>query len=259
MNETLELIHSRHSVRAYADRPIPRDLIDQICECAMRAPTAGNQQLYSILEIQDPVLKEQLSESCDHQPFIAKAPLVLLFAADYQRWFDYFRQSGVEAWCLAQGEKLRYPAEGDLMLACCDTLIAAQTAVIAAEALGIGSCYIGDILEQYEFHRELLNLPQYVLPVTMLCFGYEKEHRYEKRRSPRFPLNVIRHTDRYTRTSAEALHAMFTARTPAHLPDGTENYGQAFYARKYASDFSLEMTRSVRAMLDAWTGKSSRD
>jgi len=259
MHETLQLIEKRHSVRVYADRKITRETIDQICECAMRAPTAGNMQLYSILEIQDQSLKMKLAESCDHQPFIAQAPLVLLFAADYQRWFDYFLQSGVREWCAARDETLRYPGEGDLMLACCDTLIAAQTAVIAAEALGIGSCYIGDILEQYEFHRDLLDLPQYVIPVTMLCFGYEKEHRYEKRRTPRFPLNSIRHIDRYTRMTAEELDAMIAPRTPAHLPDGTENYGQAFYARKYAADFSREMTRSVRAMLDAWAESDEQE
>ena len=54
------------------------------------------------------------------------------------------------------------PEEGDLFLASSDALIAAQNAVIAAESFGIGSCYIGDITEQYEVHKEMLNLPQYV-------------------------------------------------------------------------------------------------
>ena len=60
------------------------------------------------------------------------------------------------------------------MLACSDALIAAQNAVIAAESLGIGSCYIGDILEQAEDHAELLDLPPHTMPVAMLCFGRAK-------------------------------------------------------------------------------------
>lgn len=47
----------------------------------MQAPTAGNQMLYTILQITDQNLKERLAETCDHQPFIAKAPLVLVFLA----------------------------------------------------------------------------------------------------------------------------------------------------------------------------------
>ena len=59
-----------------------------------------------------------------------------------------------------------------MLLACCDALIAAQTAVIAAESVGVGSCYIGDILEKYEFHRESFNLPDFALPIGLICFGY---------------------------------------------------------------------------------------
>ncbi|MBN2554346.1 MAG: nitroreductase family protein [Anaerolineales bacterium] len=252
MTETIRVLQNRYSVRSYADKPIPRDIVDLICNCAMRAPTAGNMQLYSILEIEDQSLKAQLAESCDHQPFIAKAPLVLIFAADYQRWFDYFLHCGVVEYCAERGEELRYLGEGDLMLAACDTLIAAHTAVVAAETLGIGSCYIGDILENYEFHRDLLGLPQYVLPITMVCFGYEKERSSEMRKTPRFPLEVVRHSDRYTRLKGEELEAVYKPRTPGRLPEGIANLGQAFYTRKFSSDFCQEMTRSVRAALQAW-------
>mgnify|MGYP002225984529 CR=1 FL=1 len=58
------------------------------------------------------------------------------------------------------------------MLAVTDTAIAAQNAVVAAESFGIGSCYIGDIMENYEKQRRLLNLPDYVFPAVMLVFGW---------------------------------------------------------------------------------------
>ena len=84
----------------------------------MQAPTAGNQMLYTILQITDQNLKERLAETCDHQPFIAKAPLVLVFLADFQRWYDAFASAGCHA---------RLPAEGDLMLAVADACIAPRT------------------------------------------------------------------------------------------------------------------------------------
>jgi nitroreductase len=150
MNETLKLIKNRKSVRTYTEKEISRDFKDKIIHAAMRAPTAGNMMLYSMIEVENQDIKNKLSVSCDNQPFIAKAPFVLLFLADYQRWNDFFIESGVQ--------KMRTPEEGDLILACCDALIAAQNSVIAAESMGIGSCYIGDILENYEFHRDLFDL-----------------------------------------------------------------------------------------------------
>ncbi len=90
MNETIAVIQNRRSVRAFQDKPIGRDMVDLIINSAMRAPTAGNMMLYSIIEVDDQAMKERLVQSCDNQPFIAKAPLVLLFLADYQRWFDFF-------------------------------------------------------------------------------------------------------------------------------------------------------------------------
>jgi len=175
MNETLDLIAARRSVRAYQPGPLGPGQRDAIVHAALRAPTAGNQMLYSILEIEDQGLKDQLAITCDNQPFIAKAPLVLIFLADYQRWFDFFRHSDVESFCRRTGTPFRTPQEGDLMLAASDALIAAQTAVIAAESMGIGSCYIGDIMENVEIHRNLLQLPQYVFPIAMVCFGFPTE------------------------------------------------------------------------------------
>lgn len=77
----------------------------------------------------------------------------------------------VSAFCQVE-ERVRKPSYGDFLLAAEDTIIAAQTAVTAADALGLGTCYIGDILENYEEHRRLLGLPDYVAPVAMVVGGY---------------------------------------------------------------------------------------
>ena len=77
MNEIIESLYNRKSVRVYEEKAIPNEMKNVILEAAMQAPTAGCQQLYTILDITDQNLKEALAESCDHQPFIAKAPMVL--------------------------------------------------------------------------------------------------------------------------------------------------------------------------------------
>ena len=176
MNEVIRQLHERKSVRVYLDKPIEEAEKKAILQAALQAPTAGNMALYTILDITDPAVKQALSKSCDNQPFIATAPLVLIFCADFRRWYDVFCNFV---------EDVRKPDMGDLFLGQADALIAAQNAVVAAHSLGIGSCYIGDITENFEYHRELLNLPQYVVPAAMLCFGYPTQQQCKREKPPR--------------------------------------------------------------------------
>jgi len=261
MNPTLQVIEDRRSVRAYSGQPITYEEKDLILQAAFRAPTAGNMMLYSIVEVEDQALKDRLAETCDHQPFIAKAPYLLLFLADYQRWFDFFTSSGVERRSQELNLPYRTPQAGDLLLACCDALIAAQTAVIAAESLGIGSCYIGDILEQYEIHRDLFNLPAYTLPISLVCFGRPAAAGPQANRTPRFAREFIVHKNSYRRFNPEEMETMFKhlrerfeaqRNAPGGASPEAENVGQAVYFRKFVCDFSLEMSRSVREMLKKW-------
>ena len=149
MNEIMQSLYDRKSVRAFEDRPVPGEMKEAILAAAAHAPTAGCQQLYTILDITDPALKEALAETCDHQPFIAQAPVVLIFCADCLRWYDAYRAAGLSP---------RRPGPGDLMLSVTDAAIAAQNAVVAAQSLGLCSCYIGDIMERYEEDRKSTRL-----------------------------------------------------------------------------------------------------
>lgn len=259
MNPAIEVLLHRKSVREYEDRPITEEEKDEILRAAMRAPTAGNMMLYSIIHVRDQEVKETLARTCDNQPFIAKAPLILLFLADYQRWYDYFIHSGVEELCTQRGEALRKPEEGDLFLACCDALIAAQTAVIAAESMAIGSCYIGDIMENYEIHRDLFNLPRYAFPICLLCFGYPTKQQQERPLTSRFRKDFIVFEDGYRRLDGRDFEQMFRQMQEQRLQGvkksgGFDNAGQMMYLRKFSAAFSREMSRSVRAMLEAWVG-----
>ena len=76
MNQVMEVLTKRKSIRAYEERDIPAEVRAEILNATLRAPTAGNLMLYSILEITDQAMKDKLAVTCDHQSFIARAPLV---------------------------------------------------------------------------------------------------------------------------------------------------------------------------------------
>lgn len=241
MNQTIEELKSRKSVRVYEERDIEPEKKAAILEAALQAPTAGNMTLYSIIDVTDQNLKETLSKTCDNQPFIAKAPLVLVFAADYQKWYDIF--------CKYE-ENVRRPGLGDLMLACDDALIAAQNAVVAAQSMGIGSCYIGDILERYEIHKELFHLPRYVVPAAMVVFGYPTRQQQERRKPKRLEKEAVIFENSYHPMSPEEYEKSLN-RQLGDLPH-FDQWLKAFCKRKWNSDFSAEMSRSVKAMTVAW-------
>jgi nitroreductase len=257
MNSVIEVIQKRRSTRVFEPREVSAEVKEELLQATLRAPTAGNLMLYSIIDIQDQQVKDRLAQTCDNQPFIAQAPLLWLFLADYQRWYDYFRLSGVETYCAARGHVMRKPLEGDLFLACCDALIAAQTAVIAAESLGLGSCYIGDIMENYEVHRDLLSLPRYVFPISLLCIGYPTEAQKNRPQTSRFSSCFMMFPDRYRRLAPDEFETMFQSEQDRifkgrERSDGIANVGQLIYARKFNAAFAHEMNRSVRAIVKQW-------
>ncbi len=240
MNEIIKDLHRRKSVRVFTQQEITGQQKQEILNAAMAAPTAGNQQLYTILDITDEELKRKLSVSCDNQPFIAKAKMVLVFCADLQKWYDAFLEGGCAP---------RKPGVGDLMLAVSDTNIAAQNAVTAAQSMGIGSCYIGDIMENCEIHRELLHLPEYVFPAAMLVFGYPTDQQIERPKPQRCRLEDIVQENGYRRRDGDELRRMFDKE--CHTLS-FEEWSQRFCERKYNSDFAREMSRSVGVYLEAF-------
>ena len=238
MNEVIRQLYARKSIRAYTEQEIGKAEKDAILRAAAEAPTAGNQQLYTILDITDQTLKEKLVDTCDHQPMIAKAKMVLIFCADCKKWYDAY---------LAVGCDTRKPGVGDLLLAVGDAMIAAQNTVTAAESLGIGSCYIGDIMENCEEQRALLNLPEYVVPVGMLIFGYPTEQQLRRPKPKRVEMKYIVHENGYSPLSDQELEEMWT---PGTGEKGYAAWMRAFCSRKYNSDFAREMTRSIQIYLD---------
>lgn len=233
MNEVIRQLFERKSVRVYTGQEISKEEKELILTAAAQAPTAGNQLFYTILDITDQKIKDRLAVTCDSQPFIAEAKMVLIFCADCRKWYEAFREAGCDP---------RKPDAGDFLIAFSDANIAAQNAVVAAHSLGIGSCYIGDVLERYEEHADLLSLSEYVFPAAMLVFGYPTQQQKDRKKPERTDLKYLVHENGYRKQDPREMFAYKSRDFDAWM--------RKFCSWKYQSDFSLEMSRSVRAFLD---------
>lgn len=243
MTGTIEEIRRRKSMRVYEPRPVEPALKDLLLDCAFQAPTAGNQMLYTILDVTDDVLKAELAELCDHQPFIATAPVVLVFLADGRRWMETYRAAGLSPRALGAG---------DALLCVADACIAAQNVVVAAESLGLGSCYIGDVLENRERMKERLRLPDGVLPAAMLTIGWPEARQRDRRKPARFDREYVVFENAYRDLTTDEHRAMHRRQQEkaGRVPADFETSIAAFCERKFESAFAVELNRSAEGYLE---------
>lgn len=285
-NPVLDCIEHRSSTRAFSDDPVTPEERHAILHAASRAPSAGAMMFYSILSVDDPATRRELCTCCDDQPFMLKAPFWLLFVADNRKWLDLYEQTGCyDDPALANAPEragYRKPGLGDLLLACEDTMCAAQTAVIAAESLGIGSCYIGDVIERGEQVAELLGLPAGTVPLALLVFGHKRPAKPGEvsvsctvddapaaesspasvskaaRVNTPHPVRGLYMPERYRVPAPEEraeqiaeLDAKFTPHAVANGAPAGERV-RKLYHRKHTSDFMAEMNRSADWWLSRW-------
>jgi len=249
MNEIIRSIKQRKSCRVFLDKAVAPEVKAEIIDAALQAPSAGNQLLYSIIDITDQKIKDELSVLCDTQKFIATAPMVFIFLADCRRWYDSYEYARM-------GCEIRKPSDADLMLSCSDAVIAAQNTVVAAEALGLNSCYIGDVMENAERVSELLNLDKYTVPVCMLVYGYPEPSQQNRKKPERFDKKYIVFENGYRRLTEEEHREMFRDRAERTSPAAFDYdaYIDKFYKRKYVSEYALEMERSGKIYMDKFHG-----
>ncbi len=184
-NETLDLLLNRASCRIFDKKPITDELLKQVLEAGNHAPTGGNLQPYSIIGIRNESKRKKLSELCG-QRFIARAPVNLLFCIDWKR---------MERW--AKLSKAPFTATSSFRhfwISFQDTVICAQNICTAADAVGLGSVYIGTSIDLTQELKDMFELPEKVLPVVLLCLGYPKRASVPRLR---LGLDVIYHEEKY--------------------------------------------------------------
>jgi len=200
---TLRLLMERASCRNFTDDKIPPDLLRQVLAAGIQAPTGGNLQPYTIIKIEDQAAKDRLAKLCEDQPFIARAPVDLLFCIDLHR---LERWATLEAAPFTATKSFRH-----FWVAFQDTVICAQNVCTAADALGLGSVYVGSVLECFRELREMFGLPDGVFPVVLLCLGYPAR---QSRPSQRLGVDVVVHDEVYHEMDDARLIEAFRAKYP---------------------------------------------
>ena len=258
-NETITLLENRRSIRSFKDQEIEPEVLDKLKRLTLRAPSGGNMNMYSIIEVTDKEKKAKLADICDHQMMIAKAPIVWVFLADIERWYRWMDKGGRKE---RIQKDVRKPGIGDFHLAMQDAIITSEYAAIAAEALGLGSCFIGDIIENYEELQKLLDLPKYASPASMLIMGYPKTVPTSEQTLRPEPEYIFMENG-YRKLSVEECSAMYKKhedklRERKVLPnDNTGTFADYYFKRKYSSAFMEEMNRSAEVFIRRWCDKDS--
>jgi len=191
INPTIEQIRSHRSIRRYSSEPILRETIELIIAAAQRSSTSSNLQAYSVVAVTDSSIREQLTALCGNQKHILQAPVFLAWCADLNR---------LDRVCSMRGFQQNHAYLENFLIAAVDAVIAMQSAAIAAEALGLGICYIGAIRNHPGEVIKLLELPELAFPISGMTLGIPAEEPIHK---PRLPLNEVLHWERYDRTDQD--------------------------------------------------------
>jgi nitroreductase/FMN reductase [NAD(P)H] len=182
---TVAQILQHRTQRRYRPDPVPDDVLEILLAAALSAPSKSDLQQVGIVLVRDRDKQATIGGWIPDMPWIATAPLFMVFCGDHRRLKRIF-------------ELRQRPFPNDtldmFMNAAVDTGLALQNFIIAAEALGLGCCPISVVRNHVEKLAALLELPPGVFPVAGLCAGYPSQPGWV---SMRLPPSVTVHTDRY--------------------------------------------------------------
>lgn len=185
MNHTINTILSHTSVRSYKPDVVSEEIIQTLLQCAQAASSSHFVQAYSIIQITDINVRNQIASLLDNPKHIIEAPLYFVFVADLSR------QERIAHMYAQEIATLESEA---LLIATVDTSLAAQNMMIAAESLGLGGVYTGVIRNYPNEISSLLNLPDKSFALFGMCLGYPNKVNEVK---PRLPVHEILHVNAY--------------------------------------------------------------
>ncbi len=187
-NETLDLLFSHRSVRAYLPDRLPEGTLEVLVTAAQSASSSSNLQAWSVVGVEDKDRKARLAALANDQKHIIRAPLFLVWLLDLARLNALANERGL----LAEG--LDYIES--FLVGAVDTSLAAQNAVVAAESLGLGTVYIGAIRNKPAEVAKELGLPAHVFPLFGLVVGHP-DPGVPTGVKPRLPQQAVLFRERY--------------------------------------------------------------
>ena len=193
------------SIRRYTEAPVTDEERSAVEDAVRAASSSCFLQLVSVVRITDPALRDAFARLSGNQPHVKSAPEFWVFCADLSR--DVARCPDAKTGWTEQ-----------LVMGVHDVGIAAQSAMTALEALGLGGVFVGGIRNGIARADDVLVLPQNVFPVVGLAFGYPAEKNELK---PRLPLEVTVMENSYSEPDP-AVMAAYDAVSRAYYKNRTD-------------------------------------
>jgi len=174
------VIKTRRSVRAYADKPIPDEVLGRVLEAARLAPSACNLQPWRFVFVKDATTRNQLAKAAHSQSFVGKAPVVIV--------------------CCGKRSPHHSNWIGD-NLYLVDVAIAIQNLALAARNEGLGTCWIGAFQDQPI--KKLLGIPADYDIIMLLPVGYPVSEDQFHATTERLALDQIVFNERFGNTAGK--------------------------------------------------------
>lgn len=156
---TIESIYNRRSIRKYKNQEVSGEIINELLNAAMMAPSARNTQSWQFVVIKSRIILDKLSEIHPYAKMLKEAPLAILVCGDGSKEENDYYQ-------------------------CINCSAATQNILLAAHDLGVGSVWLGVYprAERIEPIKELLNIPEGILPISLIALGYADEIKVKPER-----------------------------------------------------------------------------
>lgn len=185
MNPIIDQLQAHRSIRRFKDEQVSDELFEQIIGAAQCAATSSFFQACTVIRVRNAETRAALAKVAGGQIYVEQAPIFCVFCADLKR---------AELCCDMHDKTMMGGYTEHFVIATVDAALMAQNAVVAAQSLGLGICYIGALRNDPQTVSELLELPHNVYPVFGLCLGYPDQDPECK---PRLPISVVLKEERY--------------------------------------------------------------
>jgi len=195
------LLLAHRSIRRFKPDPIPPDLIERICiDAVAGSSSSGNLNTFALVLTEEKARRERLYALHMEQEMILQAPLLITFCADMHR---------TRRWLRLRGARDNFNNLEGFMVAAYDAVIVAQSVALAAEAAGLGICYLGTTLDACPEIADFLKLPETCVPVTTLVIGWPDEAPAKR---DRLPPGCYLHRETYQQPADSAFLALHADR-----------------------------------------------
>ena len=193
-------LRSHRSIRKYRNQLVGEEILNRVLETAIRASSSGNMQAFSVIVTSSQKIKEELLESHFNQSMVIDAPLLLTFCADFRR---------MKKWLEISNAPQNFDNLMSFMIGAIDAILVSQNACIAAEAEGLGVCYMGTTLANCHKIAKILDCPSGVVPVVGFSLGYPDESPVFR---DRLPMGSLVHKERYCDPTEEEIKKSYEER-----------------------------------------------